>query len=79
MVLDIIDAGPGVANQDRERIFEPYVSLKEDGTGLGLAVVRSIVEEHGGTIAVTDSPTGGAQFQVRLPVTPHNRPTEVTS
>jgi nitrogen fixation/metabolism regulation signal transduction histidine kinase len=67
VVLDIIDAGPGVANQDRERIFEPYVSLKEDGTGLGLAVVRSIVEEHGGTIAVTDSPTGGAQFQVRLP------------
>ena len=79
VVLDIVDEGPGVASQDRERIFEPYVSGKEGGTGLGLAMVRSIVEEHGGTIAVADGPDGGAQFQIRLPVTQQNTSTEVTS
>lgn len=78
VILDIIDEGPGIANQDRERIFEPYVSTKEDGTGLGLAMVRSIIEEHGGTIAVTDSDRGGAQFEIRLPVNPQNTSTEVT-
>ena len=52
---------------DRERIFEPYISNKQEGTGLGLAMVRSIVEEHGGKITVSDSPSGGARFDIELP------------
>ena len=67
-VLSVIDSGPGVPIADRTRIFQPYISTKESGMGLGLAVVRSIVEDHGGHISVTDAPTGGAQFDLQLPI-----------
>ena len=67
-ILSVIDSGPGVPIADRTRIFQPYISTKESGMGLGLAVVRSIVEDHGGHISVTDAPTGGAQFDLQLPI-----------
>lgn len=67
-ILSVIDSGPGVPIADRARIFQPYISTKESGMGLGLAVVRSIVEDHGGHISVTDAPTGGAQFDLQLPI-----------
>lgn len=67
-VLSVIDSGPGVPIADRTRIFQPYISTKESGMGLGLAVVRNIVEDHGGHISVTDAPTGGAQFDLQLPI-----------
>ncbi len=67
-ILSVIDSGPGVPIEDRARIFQPYVSTKESGMGLGLAVVRSIVEDHGGHISVTNAPTGGAQFDLQFPV-----------
>ncbi len=66
--LSITDTGPGVPSEDRGRIFQPYVSSKESGMGLGLAVVRSIIEDHGGHISVTDAPTGGAQFDIQMPI-----------
>ena len=62
------DSGPGVPPEERRRIFQPYVSTKESGMGLGLAVVRGIVEEHGGLITAADGPEGGAQFEIQLPV-----------
>ncbi|MEZ4435070.1 MAG: ATP-binding protein [bacterium] len=65
--LVVEDNGPGVAPGDRERIFEPYVTGKEDGTGLGLAIVKKIVLDHDGTIAATDSADGGARFEIVLP------------
>lgn len=64
----VIDSGPGVAPEDRQRIFQPYISTKQSGMGLGLAVVRSIVEEHGGRVSVTESSAGGAQFEILLPL-----------
>ena len=67
-ILSIIDSGPGVPLKDRARIFQPYVSTKESGMGLGLAVVHNIIEDHGGRISVTDAPTGGAQFDLQLPI-----------
>ncbi len=67
-ILSVIDSGPGVPIADRARIFQPYISTKESGMGLGLAVVRNIVEDHGGHISVTDAPTGGAQFDLQLPI-----------
>lgn len=65
--LVVEDNGPGVAHDDRERIFEPYVTGKDDGTGLGLAIVKKIVLDHEGTIAATDSADGGARFEIVLP------------
>lgn len=77
--LSIMDEGPGVARADRESIFEPYISYKQDGTGLGLAMVRSIIEEHGGTITVSDSPTGGARFDIELPTPERSERTQETN
>jgi two-component system nitrogen regulation sensor histidine kinase NtrY len=61
------DDGPGVPEEARSRIFDPYFTTKVDGTGLGLAIVKKIVVEHGGGIDVGASELGGAKFVVRLP------------
>lgn len=65
--LRVEDNGPGVAAEIRECIFEPYRTDKPRGTGLGLAVAKKIVEEHGGIIACENAPSGGAVFIVRIP------------
>lgn len=64
--VSVSDNGPGVPLASREVIFRPYYTEKADGTGLGLAIVRQTVEQHGGTISVTDTPGGGATFVIRL-------------
>src|SRR5262249_39117853 len=51
-IIAIDDDGPGVPNELRESIFDPYVTTKSDGTGLGLAIVKKIIVEHGGTVEV---------------------------
>lgn len=65
------DNGPGVPEAERERIFDPYVTHRQEGTGLGLAIVRKIVIDHGGDVTATASPQGGARFIVELPSGPH--------
>jgi len=67
--LHFADTGPGVPPELAERIFEPFVSYgKREGAGLGLAIARRIVREHGGEIDVESSAGGGATFVVRLPL-----------
>ncbi|HSE28614.1 MAG TPA: ATP-binding protein, partial [Gemmatimonadales bacterium] len=61
------DHGPGVDPGLRERIFDPYVTTKAEGTGLGLALVRQTVDAHGGRIRLEDTTGGGATFVVHLP------------
>jgi nitrogen fixation/metabolism regulation signal transduction histidine kinase len=62
------DDGPGVPEDARERVFDPYFTTKADGTGLGLAIVKKIVVEHGGSIDAGESKSlGGARFTVHLP------------
>jgi nitrogen fixation/metabolism regulation signal transduction histidine kinase len=61
------DDGPGVRVDVRESIFDPYVTTKSDGTGIGLAIVKKIVVEHGGNVELDDSPLGGARIRIRIP------------
>jgi signal transduction histidine kinase/ActR/RegA family two-component response regulator len=69
--LTVTDTGPGIRPEFREHIFDPYFTTKVEGqgTGLGLAVARSIVQGYGGTIEVIDRQGQGASFRVLLPVT----------
>ena len=69
ILIEVADSGPGVGEEDRERIFEPFFTTKPDGkgTGLGLPIVRNIVEQHRGQISVCRSDLGGAAFRVILP------------
>lgn len=67
-VLEVQDSGSGILPEVRGRIFEPFTSTKESGTGLGLPLVLSIVEAHGGTIEAENAPGSGAVFVVRLPL-----------
>ncbi|HMR35381.1 MAG TPA: ATP-binding protein, partial [Paracoccus sp. (in: a-proteobacteria)] len=66
VTISIADNGPGLP-EDRSRLFEPYVTLKKGGTGLGLPIVKKIVEEHGGSFVLTDAPERGALAELRLP------------
>ncbi len=72
--ISVSDRGPGVPAADRARIFEPFAQVggskrrRGEGTGLGLAVARSLVQQHHGSIAVDDAPRGGARFTVTVPL-----------
>lgn len=66
--LEIADRGPGVPEEARERIFEPFFGDRAEGAGLGLAVCRGIVQAHGGSIHVEPRQGGGASFVVNLPL-----------
>jgi len=63
----VTDEGSGLTAEARERLFEPYFSTKSTGTGLGLAITRSILEELGGSISLSNRPGGGAEVQITLP------------
>ena len=67
ITVTIADDGLGLPAEIADRIFQPYVSTKETGLGLGLAICRRIVEAHGGEIAAENGQAGGAVFTVRLP------------
>jgi signal transduction histidine kinase len=69
IAIAIADSGPGVPAADRERIFTPYYTTKPDGTGLGLALVLRVVEDHGGALSL-DPSEAGARFVMVLPVEP---------
>src|SRR5271170_2425267 len=66
ILIQVIDNGPGI--EDPERIFDAFVSTKKTGMGMGLAISRSIVEAHGGRLWADNNPSGGATFNVALPL-----------
>jgi signal transduction histidine kinase len=66
--LRLADTGPGVPEELREEIFNPFVTTKKTGVGLGLSIVSKIVDGHGGSIHVENSPDGGAVFTLFFPL-----------
>jgi signal transduction histidine kinase len=67
--ISVVDDGPGVPEAIRDRLFEPFVSEgKRNGTGLGLAVVKQVAEQHGGEVRYGKADGGGAGFHLRLPL-----------
>ncbi|MBL4748995.1 MAG: PAS domain-containing sensor histidine kinase [Amylibacter sp.] len=77
-VIRIQDNGIGLPKEQRSRLFEPYVTNRENGTGLGLPIVKKIIEEHGGTLELVDAPKFkgnahvGAMARITLPVVNHD-------
>jgi signal transduction histidine kinase len=66
--LRLADSGPGVSEELREEIFNPFVTTKKTGVGLGLSIVSKIVDGHHGTIHVENAPAGGAVFTLFFPL-----------
>src|SRR5262249_27177453 len=62
------DYGSGISETTRDRLFEQFFTTKDDGLGMGLAIVRSIIEAHGGSVAAENANEGGARFSFRLPI-----------
>lgn len=67
-VIEVEDNGPGIAAADKIRIFEPYFTTKKGGTGIGLAIVLSIISDHQGVIRVFDNNPRGTRFVITLPI-----------
>jgi signal transduction histidine kinase len=64
-IIQVMDSGPGIPKENLEKIFEPMFTTKKTGTGLGLVICKSIIEQHGGSISVSNKPT---TFTVKLPI-----------
>jgi signal transduction histidine kinase len=67
VTVSVSDNGPGIAEGVRERLFEPFVTGKADGVGLGLSICKRLVEAHGGRISAGDAPGGGTVVRFTLP------------
>jgi signal transduction histidine kinase len=68
LILAVSDDGPGVPPQHRPRLFDPFFTTREDGLGLGLAIVRKHLEEVGGEVVYDPPRGGGARFVVKIPL-----------
>ncbi|MBX3458692.1 MAG: GHKL domain-containing protein [Planctomycetes bacterium] len=71
--LEVLDTGCGIAESNMDRMFRPYFTTKKNGTGMGLAMVRRIVEEHGGQITFESEAGKGTRFIILLPADPEKR------
>lgn len=76
--VSVTDNGPGIKAENINRIFEPFFTTKSNGTGLGLAVVRSVAQSHQGNVHVTNLADGGACFTLRLPTYGTNQTSQQT-
>jgi two-component system nitrogen regulation sensor histidine kinase NtrY len=70
--IEIVDNGPGIPAEDKNRVFEPYFTTKKGGTGLGLAIVSSVVSDHQGEVRIFDSKPHGVHFVLILPQHPQS-------
>lgn len=71
--IDVADRGPGFTREQQDRLFDPFVTTRAEGLGMGLAICRSIIQEHGGRLWAISPAAGGAVFSFSLPLqTPHD-------
>ena len=68
--IEVEDSGMGIAPEAADRVFNPFFSTKESGTGLGLALTHKMIEDHGGLIDFRAAPSGGTIFRIALPLFP---------
>jgi signal transduction histidine kinase len=66
-VVTVEDSGHGIGGSDVAHVFEPFFSTKPGGSGLGLALVHRILQDHGGDVDVDSTPGGGSTFTLRMP------------
>jgi PAS domain S-box-containing protein len=72
--IEVEDTGAGISASEADRVFNPFFTTKEGGTGLGLALTHKIIEDHGGVITFQSSPSKGTTFRVSLPAVPEMPP-----
>jgi PAS domain S-box-containing protein len=77
IVLTVSDSGPGIAPEIKDKIFDPYFTTKSDGTGIGLSISHRIVTDHGGSLTVSDSDLGGAEFRIEIPIKKQERSDDI--
>ena len=70
VLVEVQDSGTGIAEETLESIFDPFITSKPEGLGMGLSICRSIIERHGGTISAANNPDRGATFSITLPAAP---------
>ena len=68
VLVEVQDSGTGIAADRLESIFDPFITSKPEGLGIGLAICRSIIDRHGGKISAANNPDRGATFSITLPV-----------
>ena len=68
VTIEVSDSGPGLPEENRAAIFDPFYTTKKDGTGLGLWIAQQIVTAHKGTLLAANAPSGGALFTIQLPL-----------
>ena len=78
-VVEVTDSGPGFDPDTIDKLFEPFFTTKDAGTGLGLPIVRSIIESHGGSVHLSNAEEGGARVEVLLPLVAMENPNEAES
>jgi signal transduction histidine kinase len=66
--IRVMDSGPGIPEEIRDKIFNPFYTTKHDSTGIGLSLCTRIVNDHRGTMRVLESEPGGAEFSVEIPI-----------
>jgi signal transduction histidine kinase len=68
IIIQVSDSGPGVSKENRDKILDPYFTTKHEGTGIGLSLCHRIITDHGGSLTVSDSELGGAEFRIEIPI-----------
>ena len=68
LFIDVIDCGCGIPPEMREAIFSPFFTTRKNGTGLGLPIVKKIVDAHGGSLEIIDNPSKGLTFRMIVPI-----------